>query len=1111
MLGVFRNAGRCVALILLSGALAFSQTASVSGTVVDSSQAAVPDAKITATNLATNLERSTQTATSGAYSLPNLAPGKYTITIEKAGFATARFEGVELTVAQIQTLNVTLEVGTVNATIDVSGETVTPIELETAQISNVVDQKRIVDLPLIVRDPYSLILLAPGVVQTNSGLGGFSVNGSRERNNNFLLDGADNNDTSVPGIPGGLISLNPESTQEFRVITNNFLPEFGRNTGAIVDVITRSGTNDLHGDAYWFGRYNAMAARDYFNTTPNPQDPFERNQFGWSLGGPVIKNRTFFFVNNEYQRFNTTLRESTVVPTAAFKTGKFTFDGFNVNLADANSPNNAQQIPLDPTVQKLLALLPNPNGESVDDVRGIYRFPSSSRQHFNAVNFKVDQRITDKHNLFLRYSYNGFTDPDPFHDEFIQGLGATGTDQQTHSLAAGLVSALRPTLVNEFRFGVNRVADIFSCGNRTAFDSLSTLDPFGNGSDYAISGIATVGCAALGDTNAQFRKTGTWLVNDSIAVIKSSHSFKFGGEFRNVFENGDNAFGSRTYDSFNGYTTFGVPIANLDPNNPCDPNTGNNCGGRQFQDMASGLLGLVDFQSQYQYFDKSGNRRALDFLKFRQHEYGVYAQDSWKIRSNLTLSYGLRYQFNGVPFEVNNNLSNLFANPQGAAPFTFSIVGPGTGKLLYNNDPHNFEPRVGLSWDPFKNGKTAFRAGYGIFHDRIFGNLFGNARTNPPFVQQVQNFPGDILANVPTPATVPTSPTVTDGAFLSPTLFAPNLKIPYSQNWNAGIQRELPLALTLEANYVGSKGTRELRAINSNQPLPALVNALIAQGTSPDLLQSTALYVQYPTTLNTALYEPGTNESVGNSTYNSLQFKVTRKFVHGVEIQGAYTWAHAIDDASDPLVAAAGNRNFPRNSFNLHEERGQADFDVRQRLSVNYIMELPFGKGRAYLHEGAMGRILEGWQFAGITTVQDGLPYDIFGNRDSEHTALSSRASLVGSPAIPAGSDRTQTGPPVSAFALAAFGGPGNLGRNTFVGPGLANWDLVLSKTQSLTEHVRLQFRFEFYNLFNRVEFTQPGNLIYDPGTFGLSTGTGTRPDGTSSNRQIQVAMKLHF
>ena len=535
MFGDYRSRLFCAALILFSGSLAFSQTASISGTVLDTSGAGVPDAKVTATSTATGQARSAQTAASGSYALPNLAPGQYSLTVEKAGFATAKYEALALTVAQNLSLNTKLEVGTVNETVDVSGEAATPIELENAQISNVVDQKRIVDLPLIVRDPYSLILLSPGVVQTNSGLGGFSVNGSRERNNNFLLDGADNNDTSVPGIPGGLISLNPESTQEFRVITNNFLPEFGRNTGAIVDVITRSGTNQFHGDAYWFGRYNAMAARDFFNTKPDPQNPFERNDFGWSLGGPVIKNRTFFFVNNEYQRFNTTLTESAVVPTAAFKTGQFTFGGFNVNLADPNSPNNVQHVPLDPTVQKLLALLPNPNGPSVDDVRGIYRFPSSSRQDFNAVNFKVDQRITDKHNLFMRYSYNGFTDPDAFHDEFIQGLGATGTDQQTHSLAAGLVSALRPTLVNEFRFGVNRTVDIFSCGNRSAFDALSTPDPFGNGTDYSISGIPTIGCASLGDTNAQFRKTGTWLVADSLSVIKGGHSLKFGGEFRYIF------------------------------------------------------------------------------------------------------------------------------------------------------------------------------------------------------------------------------------------------------------------------------------------------------------------------------------------------------------------------------------------------------------------------------------------------------------------------------------------------------------------------------------------------------------------------------------------------
>ena len=235
--------------------------------------------------------------------------------------------------AQNLTLNGTLELGTVSQTVEVAGTTVAPINLEDAQISNVVEQRKIVDLPLITRDPYQLVLLSPGSQQVNSALGGFSVNGQRERNNNFLVDGTDNNDASVPGIAGGISSLNPDATQEFRVITNNFLPEFGRNSGAIIDVVTKSGTNQFHGDLYEFNRVNAMAARDYFNPSPDPQNPFVRNQFGASFGGPIKKDKTFFFVNSEWDRFRTTLTNEAVVPTAQFKTGIFTADGQQINLA----------------------------------------------------------------------------------------------------------------------------------------------------------------------------------------------------------------------------------------------------------------------------------------------------------------------------------------------------------------------------------------------------------------------------------------------------------------------------------------------------------------------------------------------------------------------------------------------------------------------------------------------------------------------------------------------------------------------------------------------------------------------------------------------------------
>ena len=317
---------RFLAIVLFACLGAYAQTGTISGSITDVSGGGVPGATVTARNIQTGATRTGDTGGAGAYSIPDLAVGQYEVSVAKAGFSTAKYAQVPLTVAQVLTLNVSLQVGTTSQTVDVTSTAAPTIELETSQLSNVVDERRITELPLLTRNPYDLVLLSPGTSQTN-GVGGFSVNGSRDRNNNFLLDGVDNNDTSVPGGPGGLASLNPDATQEFRVITSNFLPEYGRNTGAVIDIVTKSGTNEFHGSAYEFGRYRALAARDYFNTKPNPQDPFVRNDFGFSVGGPIEKNRTFFFFNDEYQRFRTTLTNSEIVPTAAFKTGVFIYGG----------------------------------------------------------------------------------------------------------------------------------------------------------------------------------------------------------------------------------------------------------------------------------------------------------------------------------------------------------------------------------------------------------------------------------------------------------------------------------------------------------------------------------------------------------------------------------------------------------------------------------------------------------------------------------------------------------------------------------------------------------------------------------------------------------------
>jgi hypothetical protein len=483
---------------------------------------------------------------------------------------------------------------------------------------------------------------------------------------------------------------------------------------------------------------------------------------------------------------------------------------------------------------------------------------------------------------------------------------------------------------------------------------------------------------------------------------------------------------------------------------------------------------------------------------------------------------------------VDNNLSNLFENPSAPAPdsldpntpgcdsslptcngFTFTIVGPGTGHLLYDNNLNNFEPRVGFAWDPFHDGKTSVRGAFGIFHDRVFGNLFGNATSNPPFQQTPFLFPFDQPENVSLPATVETSIHTADGAGFFPTLVAKHFPLPYTSSWNFGIQREVLRDVTIDLNYVGNRGFHQFRVIDGNPPQPALIAANIDDGTDPAALVFTNLYfggTGVTSVYNNAFFSAALNEAIGNSWYHGLQANITKRFSRGFQIQGAYTYSHAIDDSSDPLVASEKtNRSFPRNSFALENERGNSGFDIRHRLVVNYAWELPVGKGRAYLNSGFLGKMLEGWQFAGITTIQSGHPFDLFGNRDSEHTGLSARLDLTGDPSLPSGHPKDQTGVNWDAFSLAPYGRAGNVAKNRYFGPGYNNWDMVMSKDTSITEQVKLQFRTEVFNVFNRTQFDQPGNLYQSPGTFGFSTQTLSRSDGTTSARQLQFGLKLMF
>src|ERR1700730_1909078 len=504
-------------LVIFSILLRAQTAGSISGTATDPSDAVVEGARVRVTNNATAATRSVTTNSSGFYTVPNLVPETYTVTVEKQGFTTVRFEDTPLTVAQALVLNAKFTVGSVQESVTVDGAAVAPIETQSSQLSTLVDNRTMVDLPLLTRNPYELVLLSPGTNQTNDGSNGFSVNGSRDRNNNFLLDGVDNNDTSVPGGGTGILGANPDSTQEFRVITNNFNAEYGRNTGAIIDVITRGGSNQFHGDGYWFGRYNALGARDFFNSDPAPQDPYVRNDFGFSVGGPIIKDRTFFFINGEYQRFRTTLTESRTVPTAAFKSGVFTVPtatGAQTVDLTAGAADNQTGLGPDPEIQRLLNLLPNPNGgDVIPGVSGTLNFASPDSLNAYTWTGKIDHKLTEKEQLSLRYAYGRSVESNQGHFELGPGLDLLSTPSYQHGVFAGLTSTFRNNLINEFKFGWNKNYAAFN-SNCNLFNPITGTDAFGNGVDIQVPDgaflngpVNVFGCNTLFDSAGQFRNT----------------------------------------------------------------------------------------------------------------------------------------------------------------------------------------------------------------------------------------------------------------------------------------------------------------------------------------------------------------------------------------------------------------------------------------------------------------------------------------------------------------------------------------------------------------------------------------------------------------------------
>ncbi|MBA3241553.1 MAG: carboxypeptidase regulatory-like domain-containing protein, partial [Acidobacteria bacterium] len=915
---------------LATSTLTFAQTAqgSVQGTVTDQNGAVVVGATIEATNNGTGEKRTVTASDQGSYTLPNLSPGNYTLAVSAPGFSNTTVKEVNVTVSFTLTQDVTLNPAGAEETVTVSARGAeTTVNTTDQQLSTLISNEKIIELPLLSRDPNALLLLAPGTVASTSRLGGITVNGQRERNNNFLVDGIDNNDTDVPGIPGGIATPNIDATQEFRVITNNFNAEFGRNTGAVINIATKNGTNEFHGNAYIYYRSDRFAARDFFDKS-GFADPLQRRQFGGSIGGPIKKDRTFFFFNYERDDFDQGIQELRVVPTARARQGLFDFGGATGTIdARQGSLNNRFNLPINQNFVNLLnQTIPLPNTGGEGPLPGIFenfRFSTQTNDLQDQYAARVDYRISDKHNLSA--SFNIFDGTFEFCCETFPGTNdAIIAPQRTYRLSMNLVSNFTSSVINEFRFGGNRARLTFAGpGDAGVPSTLGTAglaalqasglsrdaDGFG-GTNGGLINFGTAGFTnpfAFFDT--QFRTTGTTVFGDSLTWVRSSHTFKFGGESRFVYSNGASNFFRQEALNFNLPTGLGFSILRN--------NGGTNLGfagqNANVQNFSSFLFGIVNQQTQSQFFNRDSQRTDSDYRGYRQREVDFFFQDTWKVKPNLSLNYGLRYEYKGVPFEVNGQMSNLVSqDPSGVTPaggFRFELVGKNSGgsSNLYSDDYNNFAPRVGFAYSPdFKEGfiskltggpgKTSIRGGYGVFYDRVFGNLFSNSSANPPFQADFFNSPGlDIflaaevldfakltqiinasrLVNFTTPPTQETDPLVFDGDFIAPVLFPlpgnnpyqDKFATPYTQTWNFGMQRQFKGDILVEADYVGSKGTNLLRVIDGNLTSVDRVNALTGSDNSVDPFAPTTNFLNG--TQNFAFFQAALNLAIGHSTYHA--------------------------------------------------------------------------------------------------------------------------------------------------------------------------------------------------------------------------------------------------
>ncbi len=1103
-----------------TAAFAQNETGSLRGTVTDPQGAVVSGATVLAKSVDTGAERRTTTTDEGTYTLSNMKPGLYDVTIEASGFS-ANTKRAQITVGTPLALDFDLSAQAASEQVTViAGESGVAVNTETQMLSSVVSERQIVELPTLTRNPYALVQIAgnvsPGDESDPDGAAGrgagFAINGQRSASTNILLDGTDNNDQFTATV-GQSVPL--DAVQEFQVITGNFSAEFGRATGGVVNVATKSGTNDFHGTIYEFNRISALAATGFNdNAIGAEKGVFTRNQFGYSVGGPVIRDKVFFFNSTEWIRVRSTTPFSSLVPTPEFlaRTSATTRDFFSAyqlgtpingrtfrrsDITGANATGPFANLPASlPIFGEVIRQLPADAGGGLP-------------QNTYLLLGRGDWNISDKTQLYGRYALQG-------QDFFAGTVGFspyagfdTGGTARNDNILLSVTHTINPRWVSQSKVAYSRQNSQSPLGEQAPGPTLylRAASTSVNGVPIALPGYLpfSPGLAIPSGGPQNLIQ-----LNEDLNYSRGAHTFRFGGQYVYIQSN-------RTFGAFlNSVQTLGSNLGNA------------------LDNLITGNLlsfqGAIDPQGKFPGEEVTLPAGPPSFSRSnRYHEWAAYFNDSWKVRPTFTLNLGLRYEYYGVQHNNKEELDANFYLGSGATiqerianGQVFRAPDSPIG-ALWKPDKNNFAPRVGFAWDIFGDGNTSLRGGYGMAYERNFGNVTFNVIQNPPNYAVVSLTAGsDVNELFITRSNA--GPLAGTGSKVLPRtslrMVNPDIVNAYAHFWSLAVERRMFRGV-VSAEYSGSAGRDLYDLTDPNRP--GMGNVYLGIPCDPTNIASCSAR------LNTQYSNLNTRGNLGFSNYNGLTLGYESPLLEniGLQLTARYTWSHAIDNLSSTFSDSLNNNNLGLlDPFNPELDRGDADFDIRHRFVSSFVWQIPAYKSQ----EGLLGKVLGGWSVNGIFSAHTGTPFTVFDCTNAVF-AVCPRASLTGQQ-ISRGSDNPAADPstpnlfqylPITGLTPGFFLNPntGNsefgpfpsnmTGRNAFRGPGFWNLDTGIYKNFRISETKSLQLRGEFFNIFNHSNLYVVTTQTDISAQEFIPAVRGLRNDGSQDRRNVQLAVKFIF